>query len=190
MRRLSCGVFLIALATLVLELMLMRVFDVLLVPNIAYFVVTLAVLAFGLAGICATVRPIPVDREISEILFTRSLAFAATTALLIPLINVLPLDYTSLGRRPLVTVASFALLYVALLLPFFLAGYVLIATFSTYALRIQRLYFWDLIGAGLGSVIVVPLISTVGPGGLIVCAAALGLVAAALFTRSRSRSRA
>jgi len=188
MRRLSCGVLLIALATLVLELMLMRVFDVMLVPNIAYFVVTVAVFGFGLAGICATLRPIPIDREIREILFTCSIAFAAATGLLIPLINFLPLDYTRIVRQPLSTVASFALLYGALLLPFFLGGYVLIATFSKYALRIQRLYFWDLVGAGLGSVIVIPFISTLGPGGLMVCAAALGLMAAALFTESRFRS--
>ena len=190
MRRLSFGILLIALATLMLELMLTRVFDVLLVPNIAYFVVTVAVFAFGLAGIFATLRPIPVDREIGETLFTGSLAFAATTALLIPLINVLPLDYTQIGRAPFVTLGSFAVLYVALLLPFFLAGYVLIAAFSKYALRIQRLYFCDLIGAGLGSVIVIPFVSAIGPGGLIVCAAALGLVAAALFSESRFRRRA
>ena len=190
MRRLSFGILFIALATLMLELMLTRVFDVLLVPNIAYFVVTVAVFAFGLAGIFATLRPIPVDREIGETLFTGSLAFAATTALLIPLINVLPLDYTRIGRAPFVTLGSFAVLYVALLLPFFLAGYVLIAAFSKYALRIQRLYFCDLIGAGLGSVIVIPFVSAIGPGGLIVCAAALGLVAAALFSESRFRRRA
>ena len=190
MRRLSFGILLIALATLVLELMLTRVFDVLLTPNIAYFVVTLAVFGFGLAGIRATLRPIPVDREIGEILFTRSAAFAATTALLIPLINVLPLDYTRLGREPFLILAAFALLYVALLLPFFLAGYVLIAAFSKHALRIQRLYFWDLVGAGLGSVIVVPFISTLGPGGLMVGAAALALLAAASFTESKVRRRA
>jgi len=50
MRRLSFGVLLIALSTLMLELMLTRVFDVVLVPNLAYFVVTAAVFAFGLAG--------------------------------------------------------------------------------------------------------------------------------------------
>src|SRR5438477_4094166 len=190
MRRLSFGILLIALATLVLELMLTRVFDVLLTPNIAYFVVTLAVFGFGLAGIRATLRPIPVDREIGEILFTRSAAFAATTALLIPLINVLPLDYTRLGREPFLILAAFALLYFALLLPFFLAGYVLIVAFSKHALRIQRLYFWDLVGAGLGSVIVVPFISTLGPGGLMLGAAALGLLAAAAFTESKVRRRA
>ena len=43
MRRLSFGVLLVALSTLVLELMLTRVFDVTLTPNLSYFVVSLAV---------------------------------------------------------------------------------------------------------------------------------------------------
>jgi hypothetical protein len=58
MRRLSFGVLLIALSTLMLELMLTHVFDLVLAPNLAYFVVTSAVFAFGLAGIFATLRPI------------------------------------------------------------------------------------------------------------------------------------
>jgi len=68
MRRLSYGVLLIALSTLVLELMLTRVFDVTLTPNLSYFVVSLAVFSFGLAGIYATLRPVPVERDITGIL--------------------------------------------------------------------------------------------------------------------------
>jgi spermidine synthase len=186
MRRISFGVLLIALSTLVLEVMLTRAFDVTLTPNISYFVVTLAVFSFGLAGIFATLRPIPIDQDIRRILCTRSVGFAVTTLLLIPVINVLPLDYMHLGHYPGRTLSSFGALYLALLLPFFLAGYVLIAVFSKYAASIQRLYFWDLIGAGIGTVVVIPLIAKIGPGGLIVCAAALALVAAALFSERRS----
>ena len=185
MRRLSFGVLLIALSTLVLELMLTRVFDIVLVPNLAYFVVTAAVFAFGMAGIYATLRPVPVEQDISGMLFGRCVAFAIVTAGLIPLINWLPLDYTRIVHHPLSTSLSFLVLYLALVLPFFLAGSVLIAVFSKYAARIQRLYFWDLIGAGLGSVIVVPFISPFGPGGLMLYASALALVAAALFSESR-----
>jgi spermidine synthase len=181
-------VFLIALSTLVLELMLTRVFDVVIFPNLAYFVVTAAVFAFGMAGIHATVRPLPAEQNISRALFTRSVAFAVTTALLIPLINWLPIDYTRIVRHPVSTVLAFAALYVALIIPFFLAGSVLVTCFSKYASAIQRLYFWDLIGAGLGSLLVVPLMSHFGPGGLMLCAAALALVAAALFSESRSWS--
>jgi spermidine synthase len=190
MRRISFGVLLIALSTLVLEVMLTRAFDVTLAPNISYFVVTLAVFSFGLAGIYATLRPIPVERDIRGILRTRSFAFALTTLLLLPVINVLPLDYTHLGHHPVKILSAFAALYVVLLLPFFLAGYILIAVFSKYAASIQRLYFWDLIGAGLGTVLVIPLIAKIGPGGLIICAAAVALLAGALFSERRSWTQA
>ena len=189
MRRLSLGVLLVALSTLVLELMLTRVFDVTLTPNLSYFVVSLAVFSFGLAGIYATLRPVPVERDIEPTLARCCIGFAAAVLVLIPVINVLPLDYRRIVQHPAATLASFAVLYVALLLPFFLAGYVLIAMFSKYAAKIQRLYFWDLAGAGLGTVLVVPFIARIGPGGLIVCASALGLLAAALFSGSRVVAR-
>src|SRR5580658_9178399 len=189
MRRISFGVLLIALSTLVLEIMLTRAFDVTLAPNISYFVVTLAVFSFGLAGIYATLRPIPVDQDIRHILTSRSIGYAVMMLILIPLINALPLDYTHLGHHPFVIIGSFLLLYLALLVPFFLAGYVLIAVFSKYATSIQRLYFWDLIGAGIGTLLVIPLIAKIGPGGLIVCAAAMALIAAALFSPTKAWTR-
>ncbi len=189
MRRLSFGVLLIALSTLVLELMLTRVFDVTLTPNLSYFVVSLAVFSFGLAGIYATLRPIPVEEEIRGRLVGCCVGFAGAVLLLRPIINALPLDYLRIVKAPITTLLSFGALYLALLVPFFLAGYVLIAIFSKYAPKIQRLYFWDLVGAGLGTVLVIPFILQIGPGGLIVCAAALGLLAAALFSESRGATR-
>jgi spermidine synthase len=190
MRRLSFGVLLIALSTLVLELMLTRVFDVTLTPNLSYFVVSLAVFSFGLAGIYATLRPVPVEADIRGRLVGCSVGFAAAVLLLHPIIDVLPLDYLRIAKAPVTTLLSFGALYLALLVPFFLAGYILIAIFSKYAAKIQRLYFWDLVGAGLGTILVIPFILRIGPGGLIVCAAALGLLAAALFTESRGAARA
>src|SRR5258707_639636 len=150
MRRLSVGVLLIALSTLVLELMLTRVFDVTLTPNLSYFVVSLAIFSFGLAGVYATLRPVPVERDIRGVLAACSVGFAAAVLLLNPVINALPLDYQRIVRWPVSALASFGTLYLALLVPFFLAGYILIAVFSKYAPLIQRLYFWDLAGAGLG----------------------------------------
>ena len=188
MRRTSFGVLMIALASLVLELMLTRVFDVILIPNMSYFVVTMAVFAFGLAGIYAALRPLPPDRDIHSLIAWACVAFALSTALLIPVIDVLPLDFRMIKQRPLVTIGSFSILYVALILPFFLAGYVLIAVFSKYASQIQRLYFWDLAGAGLGSVLVVPFIATIGPGGLMLGAAGLALFAAAIFFQSTTKT--
>ena len=130
LRRISCGVLLIALATLMLELMLTRIFDVVFTPNLGYFIVTLAVFGFGLAGIYATLKPMAPDRNIASFLAGRSIAFAVTAALTIPFINWLPLDYTHIGTYPIRTLWGYLVLYAALIAPFFLAGSVLIAIFS------------------------------------------------------------
>ena len=182
MRRLSFGILLIALSTLVLELMLTRVFDVTLTPNLSYFVVSLAIFSFGVAGLLATLWPLDPQKDIRGVLVACCAGFTVAVLLLNPIINALPIDYHRIVKAPLTTVLAFCALYLTLLVPFGLAGYVLITVFSTYAARIQRLYFWDLIGAGIGTLIVVPFILKIGPGGLIVCAAALGLIAAALFS--------
>jgi spermidine synthase len=186
MRRLSCGVLLMSLSTLVLELMLTRVFDVTLTPNLSYFVVSLAIFSFGLAGLFSSLRPLDPRRPLRTVLTVCSFGFSGSALLLTPLINALPLDYHRIVRAPLVTLGAYFALYLVLLVPFFLAGYVLISVFSGHAARIQRLYFWDLLGAGLGTLIVIPFILRFGPGGLIVCAAAVGLIAAALFSESRN----
>ena len=53
--------------------------------------------------------------------------------------------------------------------------------FATYAKQIQVLYFWDLTGAAVGCVVLIPLLPPVGPGGLLLIAAGLALVAGVLF---------
>jgi hypothetical protein len=187
-RRLSFGVLLIAVCTLVLELMLTRVFDVTLTPGLSYFVISLAILSFGVAGLLATLWPLDPQTDIRGVLVTCCVGFAIAALLLHPIIDALPLDYQRLIRAPFTTVGAFCALYLTLLVPFTLAGYALITVFSTYAARIQRLYFWDLVGAGIGTLAVLPFILKIGPGGLIVCAAALALIAAALFSGSRATS--
>ena len=51
------ALFCIAAATLMLELLLTRVFDVILTPNLAYMVIACALFSFGLAGVYVTLRP-------------------------------------------------------------------------------------------------------------------------------------
>jgi len=186
MRAINLGVSSVASATLVLELILTRVFDVVLTTNMSYAVVTMAVFAFGLAGIFAALRPLDPVRNIRPRISRVCVAFAIATVMLIPLINALPLDYQMVKQFPLRTVLSFVALYLALIAPFFLGGYVLILVFSSFASRMQRLYFWDLVGAGIGSLLVIPLIAKIGPSGLMLCAAALSLIAAALFSESHA----
>jgi spermidine synthase len=150
----------------------------------AYMVITCAMFCFGLAGIYGVLRPLP-ETRIRPLLARLSLAFAVATLLLRPILNALPFNYNELSAQPFVQLLSFAGMYLALAAPFFLSGLIFTGVFSAFASRIQSLYFFDLVGAGIGCVILIPLITPIGPGGLLFCASALGLVASALFAERR-----
>ena len=182
MRRICLGVFLITMATLAIELLLTRVFDVVLNYNISYFIVTSAVFAIGLAGIYVSLRPLEAGRDIRPLLAGLSVACAVAVLLLHPVINALPFDPDKMFNDPLKQAGFFIGIYLALITPFFISGYILIAVFSSYTSKIQMLYFWDLTGAGIGCALIIPFIPMIGPGGLIVCSAGVMLLAAALFS--------
>jgi hypothetical protein len=182
MRRLSAGICLTALVTLILELALTRVFDVILSPNMAYMVITCAVLAFGLAGLYATLWPLSWRTDLNRALAWLAALFAVTLVALRPVLNVLPFNFDHVFTRPVRQAVAFGALYVALVIPFFLSGLVLTTVFSRYARDIQRLYFWDLVGAAVGCVVLIPFLPLIGPGGILLLAAALALVTSALFS--------
>ena len=183
--RLSFGVFLVALVTLMVELLLIRVFDVVLVSNLGYMIISCALFAFGLAGVYGALRPLTDLTKTDGYLARLGLALAASCVLQLPLLNANPFDLRLVVERPVIETFYFLLIYLTVTLPFFFAGLILATAFSVYATQIRKLYFFDLVGAALGAVIVVPLIRPLGPGGLMFVAAALALIAAALF-RGRS----
>ena len=56
--KLILGLFFVSFSTLLLELNLIKLFDVILTPSLAYMVISSAIFAFGLAGIILSIWPI------------------------------------------------------------------------------------------------------------------------------------
>ncbi|MFQ5774655.1 MAG: hypothetical protein ACE5GS_09070, partial [Kiloniellaceae bacterium] len=187
MLRVNLGVFAMALVTLMVEIVLIRTFDVILTPNIGYMIITSAMFAFGLGGIYMALRPLPPDRPVEPFVAKCALGFGVSAALLLPVMNWLPFDYNELTAAPLTQSLSFLAMYLALIVPFFCSGLVFTAVFSAYARNIQTLYFFDLVGAGLGCVFFIPFIAQIGPGGLMFTATAIALVASALFAANKAQ---
>ncbi len=179
------GVFCIALASLLLEINLIRVFDVLWYPNMAYMVITLAVFSFGLAGVFLAIRPI---KNTDNLWLTLSVITALMAVWVLHMqwaIDRLPFDYNLLNDRFGEMAVNFLLIYVVICVPFFLAGLVLSIVFTHYAKQIRRLYFWDLIGAALGCVLLIPLLPKVGTTGILVVVAGLSVLSAACFVSTK-----
>ncbi len=182
--RLHIGIGIVAFCTLVLELSLIRVFDVILTPSMGYVVITAAIFALGLGGIYLYLFPITRERA-ERLLPWLYLAFALGTLLLLPTMNALPFDL-NLGRTSLrVQLLAWLGMYVALIMPFFLSGLIISLILRHYSEQVHTLYFVDLVGAGLGCAVIIPIITPYGPGGIQFIVAALLLIGTAVFLNSR-----
>jgi hypothetical protein len=58
---------LLSMASLVTEISLIRVFDVLFYPNISYMIITCSLFAYGLAGVYSVLKPMPIKGELRKV---------------------------------------------------------------------------------------------------------------------------
>ena len=177
---LRLGLFCVSAATLILEIALTKVFDVILNSNMAYMVISCAMFAFGAAGIALSVyRPKFLKSPI--FLANACIALGALSMLLLPAFNRIPFNFDQIVQSPLRQAAAFSLMYLFLFAPFFFAGIIISSIFTNYPGFIQKLYFWDLLGASIGCFLMVALLPAYGPGGLLFLVMALTLLASMLF---------
>jgi predicted membrane-bound spermidine synthase len=189
MKNISVGLLLVALATLMLELTLIRVFDVIWYANMSYMVITLAMFCFGLAGVYVSLKPRVVSENPRRLLSILAFLVGLFALALLPAINLLPFDFNLLYKEPYQGALLFGLMYFFLGLPFFISGLVFTILFSCYSKKIQILYFWDLVGAALGCVLLVPFLPVIGPGGILFLICGISLTASAIFSENRNWSK-
>ncbi|MBI3529606.1 MAG: hypothetical protein HY067_16760 [Betaproteobacteria bacterium] len=186
--QLYMGLFVISAATLLLELTLTRIFDVILWANLAYLIVSGAIFGFGLAGIVLVLWPMP-GVTTDKLLAASATAFCATVLLLIPAIKWLPANLKEVPDHLLIQSFAFGSLYLFLLLPFFASGLVVVTIVTRYARHIHYLYFWDLIGAGLGCLGIFVFPSLIGGEETLLVVAAAAALSVALLARRGSWTR-
>ncbi len=152
-----------------LEIALTRLLSVLYFPPYVYLVISLAILGIGIGAALPALRP-QLMRE--DRLGLYCLAAAATSLLLAGLCA------TSLPQH------MPALLLAALTLPFVGVGLALSVLFSLHAAHSRLLYMGDLLGAGLGAVLAIPLLNRFGALD-VVLVASLGFALAAHYLSAR-----
>jgi hypothetical protein len=175
------GLFLLALATLVLELALMRVLSVALWYHFGFLVISTALLGFGTAGVVLAVWPwLREHAALDRLLALLALMFGVLTISGFWFMQRIPFDPFSLFTEPR-QLLFMLLYYVLLTLPFFCAGLALALLLTRGVVHIPRLYACDLAGAGLGCALLALVMPAFGGSGSVVVAAALGLLAAVVF---------
>ncbi len=159
------GTAILSASALLLEIALTRLFSVIFFPPYVFLIISVAILGIGVGAAIAALRP---ALTLWIGLSHGSLAAAISTILLL-----------------LFGVSGFAaelpgLLLIFLALPYVCCGWVLSALFSAHASASRLLYMSDLLGAGVGALLAIPLLNRFGAVNAILLAA-LGFSLAALY---------
>lgn len=150
-------------AGLLLEIALTRLFSAVFYPPYVFAVLALAILGIGLGAALATWRAALRAGHLPPLY----LVLVGLSALALVIATLLT---ASVDLRPLL-VALF-------LLPYFFIGLTLTTIFSNHAAESPRLYMSDLLGAGLGAALAIPVMDAINPvNGALLAAALFGLAA-------------
>lgn len=181
-RRGFFGIFLVALAILVLQVALTRILSVVMWYHFAFVVISLAMLGLAIAGIVLYLVPPLVRRSDVVVPWCCRLAALSTIGALFYLAHT-PFRSEAAGE---IFSRGVAIFYAVALMPFLFSGFAISTAFARYATQINNLYFADLVGAGLGCALVVVLLGVAGAPAAILIAAAIFFVAALFLRGERS----
>jgi hypothetical protein len=165
------SVALTTLATLLLELSLTRIFSVVFYYHFAFLAISIALFGLGAGGIFSYFVTSPGRRP-----FRNLGQLSAFNGILV----VLGLAFL-LGRRGPLDSIELALIYTTSALPFFVSGAIVSSAIAETTERVNLVYFFDLLGAAGGCLVLVPLLDVFGGPNTVLVAAVLFAVAGSLW---------
>lgn len=179
-RRTFLGIFLLSLSLLLFELTLIRVYSATLFYHFAFMAISVAMLGLSAAGL--TVHLFPQRFMLTDlsnwsnswsIAYGISIYIAFLLVFRIPVNAYLPPDQIA---------GKLTLIYILSAVPFYFAGLVISGLFSALPDKAGSLYAWDLIGAGLGALLIIPLMNLAGGESAVLFISMIGFGAAVLFS--------
>jgi len=173
-------ILLVCLALLLLEISYTRIISFKLFYFYTYLIIGVALLGIGSGGVATAILPRLRTMPLETLWARGCLAASALVGVAYVVIARTPMNTYAFWAEPTQPL-RLALMCLALFSTFFPVGVLIAALFGRAAERVNRLYCADLVGAGLGCALVVPLIAWLGPpsciflGGVVLAAVGLRL---------------
>jgi hypothetical protein len=187
--RVLLAIGLVAGCTLALQVLLTRLFAAVLFYHFGFLAISLALVGTGAAAMAVYLLP----RRFEPPARAASLAawcVALTGSLVVAPAALVRLDYTFGSSITLRFALTLALASVLAAVPFFLAGMVITLAITRYTRWIHRVYACDLLGAGVGALVIVPAMWRVPAPLLLVAIGLVAAIAAVLCAESPGWRRA
>ena len=179
------GVFFISLSTIMLEVLFTRIISVILWYHYAFATISLALLGFSVAGLYVYLFPekFPEEKVFERLVFSSFLFFLSIIYNLLFFLYIgSSYKFTSLHLNVLfLFLPVLAILCILIFTSFFFSGLCISLALLHLRAHISRLYFFDLIGAGLGALASVFVLNVLGGLNALLFVCALALIVSLLF---------
>ncbi len=162
MRRLLIATFLVSASALGYEILLMRVLSIVQWHHFAYMIISLALLGYGASGTFVALFRKRFERYFDAAFSISALAFAVAMPACLLIAQRVPFNALEIVWEPR-QFLNLSAIYLLLFLPFFFAATCIGAAFTVRREQIRRIYFADLLGAGLGAVMILAVLFVLVP---------------------------
>ena len=173
------ALFGVSVCVLAFEIEVMRVFSVASWSNFGSMVISIALLGFGCAGTLLTFLSTRVRLHPDMWLISSSFALGPSMAAAHVLAQRIPFNPVLIASDP-AQLGWIGCYYVVYSIPFFVGGLFIGATFTVLASQTHKLYFWNMLGSGLGGLLILGLMYALPPESLIYPIVGLGVIPALL----------
>ena len=181
----TAGISFLAMATLLMEIALVRLFSVTMWYHFSFMVISIALFGFGASGAFLTVFRHFFEKDFRRTAALFSLFFSVSSIIAMLTVSVLSIDPFQIIDHP-ETILRLAVSYIVLAFPFFASGLCVGLILSKMTAHGGKIYFFNLLGSGIGCLAVILAIPLFAPAGTIVIAAIMGSLAALCFNWKKS----
>ena len=187
MRRLFSATLLVSAGAIGYELLLMRALSIVQWHHFAYMIISLALLGYGASGTFIALFRRRLKSRFEAVFATSALLFSLSMVLCFALGQSVPFNALEIVWDPR-QFMYLGLLYLVFFVPFFFAATCIGLAFTCKRSQISRIYFFDLLGAGVGAIFIIAALFALIPQYALLALSTLPLVASAIMC-SRTRSR-
>jgi hypothetical protein len=141
------AVALISAAALAYEILLMRLFSIILWHHFAYMIISLALLGYGASGALLSLAQRAVQQHFAPLFCAAAAAFGVSAIGCFALAQCVPFNPLEILWDPR-QIAYLLAVYLLLALPFLCAGACVCMAFARWRGQVSRIYSFDILGAG------------------------------------------
>ena len=171
---------LISAAAIAYEILLIRMLSIVQWHHFAYMIISLALLGYGASGTFIALGKRWLQSRFEFFFSLSALLFSITMVACFAIGQRVPFNALEIVWNPRQFV-YLAVTYLVFFVPFFFAACCIGLTFTCRRSHISRIYFFDLLGAGLGAVLIVGSLFFLTPQDALILLASIALLASALM---------